>query len=410
MHSYRELPLRYAEAGAAASQRARRRAARAHPRAPRHPGRRAHLLHAAIRSRTRSSAASTTRRSCTTSSTSRPVRALDPAGEQARSDEEWDFTEGALPSALERRGLDYALNDGDGAFYGPKIDLHMTDSLGRSWQMGTIQLDSQMPQRFGLIYVGADNVEHVAVRRPPRAASARFERFVGILAEHYGGRLPVLARTRAGAGAAGRRGPPRGRQRARREARALPRRGGRAPTTPSASGSGTPRSRRSRSWSSTGTGERRVAGDPRARRGASRRCRLRTSGRTLLRLRPGKQGRNRLSPPDPVSEVQPNMVEIGPGRCLSAASCHFSKEDHESLVTQTLEAAGRGSWEPPSPPRAADANQRRDSRCAESSTGSVQTGEQLGVKATDEAREYAYGKGLDLVEVAAQRRSTGARR
>ena len=61
------------------------------------------------------------------------------------TDEEWDFTEGALRSALERRGIEYTVNEGDGAFYGPKIDLHMTDVLGRSWQMGTIQLDSQMP-------------------------------------------------------------------------------------------------------------------------------------------------------------------------------------------------------------------------------------------------------------------------
>ncbi|MFL5924573.1 MAG: aminoacyl--tRNA ligase-related protein, partial [Gaiellaceae bacterium] len=73
------------------------------------------------------------------------------------TDEEWDFTEAALKSALERRGLEYAINEGDGAFYGPKIDLHMTDVLGRSWQMGTIQLDAQMPQNFGLSYMGADN-------------------------------------------------------------------------------------------------------------------------------------------------------------------------------------------------------------------------------------------------------------
>jgi threonyl-tRNA synthetase len=66
------------------------------------------------------------------------------------TDEEWDFTEAALKAALDRRGIEYAVNEGDGAFYGPKIDLHMTDAIGRSWQMGTIQLDSQMPQRFEL--------------------------------------------------------------------------------------------------------------------------------------------------------------------------------------------------------------------------------------------------------------------
>src|SRR5690242_6142138 len=106
------------------------------------------------------------------------------------ADEEWDFTEGALRNALERRGIDYDLNEGDGAFYGPKIDLHMTDVLGRSWQMGTIQLDAQMPQRFGLTYMGADNEEH----HPyviHRALLGSLERFMGILIEHYGGAFPL---------------------------------------------------------------------------------------------------------------------------------------------------------------------------------------------------------------------------
>ena len=106
------------------------------------------------------------------------------------TDEEWDFTEGALQAALERRGLEYELNEGDGAFYGPKIDLHMTDSLGRSWQMGTIQLDSQMPARFGLTYVGADNHEHTPYVIH-RAIFGSLERFIGILIEHYAGAFPV---------------------------------------------------------------------------------------------------------------------------------------------------------------------------------------------------------------------------
>ena len=105
------------------------------------------------------------------------------------TDEEWDFTEGALRSALEQRGIDYALNEGDGAFYGPKIDLHMTDVLGRPWQMGTIQLDAIMPRAFGLTYMGPDNHEH-----PPyvihRALLGSLERFIGILTEHYGGAFP----------------------------------------------------------------------------------------------------------------------------------------------------------------------------------------------------------------------------
>jgi threonyl-tRNA synthetase len=105
------------------------------------------------------------------------------------TDEEWDFTEGALQAALDRRGLVYELNPGDGAFYGPKIDLHMTDSLGRSWQMGTIQLDSQMPSRFGLTYVGADNAEHTPYVIH-RASFGSLERFIGILIEHYAGAFP----------------------------------------------------------------------------------------------------------------------------------------------------------------------------------------------------------------------------
>ncbi|MBV8079633.1 MAG: threonine--tRNA ligase [Actinobacteria bacterium] len=105
------------------------------------------------------------------------------------TDEEWDFTEGALRSALERRGIEYVVNEGDGAFYGPKIDLHMTDVLGRSWQMGTIQLDAQMPQRFGLTFMGADNEEHVPYVIH-RALLGSLERFIGILTEHYGGAFP----------------------------------------------------------------------------------------------------------------------------------------------------------------------------------------------------------------------------
>jgi threonyl-tRNA synthetase len=106
------------------------------------------------------------------------------------TDVEWDFTEAALRAALERRELAFELNEGDGAFYGPKIDLHMTDVLGRSWQMGTIQLDSQMPQRFGLSFVGADNREHTPYVIH-RALLGSLERFIGILIEHYGGAFPA---------------------------------------------------------------------------------------------------------------------------------------------------------------------------------------------------------------------------
>ncbi len=105
------------------------------------------------------------------------------------TDEEWDFTEGALRAALEKRGIEYVVNEGDGAFYGPKIDLHMTDVLGRSWQMGTIQLDAQMPRNFGLTYMGADNREHTPYV-VHRALLGSLERFIGILIEHYAGAFP----------------------------------------------------------------------------------------------------------------------------------------------------------------------------------------------------------------------------
>ena len=105
------------------------------------------------------------------------------------SDEQWDRAEGALEAALRRHGMEYVISAGEGTFYGPKIDLHMTDVLGRSWQMGTIQLDYQMPVRFGLTYMGADNKEHSPVVIH-RALLGSLERFIGILVEHYGGDFP----------------------------------------------------------------------------------------------------------------------------------------------------------------------------------------------------------------------------
>jgi threonyl-tRNA synthetase len=106
------------------------------------------------------------------------------------SDEMWDRAEQKLTLALEELGLDYELNPGDGAFYGPKIDMHMTDSLGRSWQLGTVQLDYSMPDRFGLTYTGADNQEHTPVMIH-RAMLGSYERFIGIMLEHYAGELPL---------------------------------------------------------------------------------------------------------------------------------------------------------------------------------------------------------------------------
>jgi len=106
------------------------------------------------------------------------------------TDEQWEQAEGALREALERQGRDYDVSAGEGTFYGPKIDFHITDGLGRSWQCGTCQLDFQMPERFGLTYQGADNAEHRPVLIH-RALLGSMERFVGVLIEHHGGRFPL---------------------------------------------------------------------------------------------------------------------------------------------------------------------------------------------------------------------------
>ena len=106
------------------------------------------------------------------------------------SDEEWNMAERSLKEALDEGGLDYKINEGDGAFYGPKIDFHIEDSLGRSWQCGTIQLDFQLPQRFELEYIGNDGGKH----RPiviHRVIFGSIERFIGILIEHFAGKFPV---------------------------------------------------------------------------------------------------------------------------------------------------------------------------------------------------------------------------
>ncbi len=102
----------------------------------------------------------------------------------------WDHAEAQLKAALDRTGLEYALNEGDGAFYGPKIDFDVTDAIGRKWQCATIQLDYQQPQNFDLKYTGADNTEH----RPVvihRAIFGSFERFIALLIEHYAGAFPL---------------------------------------------------------------------------------------------------------------------------------------------------------------------------------------------------------------------------
>lgn len=106
------------------------------------------------------------------------------------SEEMWELATEALKEAIEKNGLPYEINEGDGAFYGPKIDFHLEDSLGRTWQCGTIQLDFQMPERFDLNYIGEDGKEHRPVMIH-RAIYGSLERFMGILIEHFGGAFPV---------------------------------------------------------------------------------------------------------------------------------------------------------------------------------------------------------------------------
>ena len=106
------------------------------------------------------------------------------------SDEDWERAEAGLKTALEQLGMEYVVNEGDGAFYGPKIDFHLEDSLGRTWQCGTVQLDFQMPQNFDLEYVDADGTK----KRPVmlhRVCFGSIERFIGILIEHFAGKFPV---------------------------------------------------------------------------------------------------------------------------------------------------------------------------------------------------------------------------
>lgn len=106
------------------------------------------------------------------------------------SDEDWNSAIEALKEALEEKNMDYVINEGDGAFYGPKIDFHLEDSIGRTWQCGTIQLDFQMPERFDLTYIGADGEKHRPVMIH-RVVFGSIERFIGILIEHYAGAFPT---------------------------------------------------------------------------------------------------------------------------------------------------------------------------------------------------------------------------
>ena len=106
------------------------------------------------------------------------------------SDEDWELATDALRDALDSLGMDYVVNEGDGAFYGPKIDFHLEDSIGRTWQCGTIQLDFQLPLRFNLEYTGADGEKHRPIMIH-RVAFGSIERFIGILIEHFAGAFPT---------------------------------------------------------------------------------------------------------------------------------------------------------------------------------------------------------------------------
>ena len=103
---------------------------------------------------------------------------------------EWDAAEQDLRTAIESIGKEYVVNEGDGAFYGPKLDFHLEDSLGRTWQCGTIQLDFQMPQRFGMSYIGSDGEKHTPIMIH-RAIMGSVERFIGMLTEHFAGKFPL---------------------------------------------------------------------------------------------------------------------------------------------------------------------------------------------------------------------------
>ena len=189
-HSYRDLPLRYAECGLV------------------HRHEKSGELHGLMRVRcfTQDDAHIFMTREQTKDEIKRVARLIDEVyqlfgfdyfvelstrpEDSMGSDEDWELATDALREALEDMGLEYIVNEGDGAFYGPKIDFHLRDCLGRTWQCGTIQLDFQLPQRFELEYVGADGEKHQPIMIH-RVCFGSVERFIGILIEHFAGAFPV---------------------------------------------------------------------------------------------------------------------------------------------------------------------------------------------------------------------------
>ena len=191
--SYRELPTAPVRVRQRLPLREVRRRARSHPCAGDDPGRRAHLLHAASRwrrARTRCSPSCSiccgTSGSTTSTSSCRP----NPRRRRSASDEEWEEATEALRRAALAMDLELVLDEGGGAFYGPKISVQARDAIGRTWQMSTIQVDFQTPQRFGIDYVGADNSRHRPVMIH-RALFGSVERFFAVLVEHYAGAFPT---------------------------------------------------------------------------------------------------------------------------------------------------------------------------------------------------------------------------
>ena len=178
-------------AGPGPPPRAERDAPRPPARASHHPGRRPHLLHRGADPGGGAALPRLRLRDLRRVRVRAAARAVHPPREARRHRGDVGQRRGGASSARSRTaGLEYELNEGDGAFYGPKIDLHMTDSIGRSWQLGTVQLDYYMPERFELTYTGADNADHRPVMIH-RALLGSFERFIGILIEHYAGEFPL---------------------------------------------------------------------------------------------------------------------------------------------------------------------------------------------------------------------------
>ncbi|MBC2580288.1 threonine--tRNA ligase [Clostridium sp. DJ247] len=190
IHSYRELPLRYAEMGVV------------------HRHEKSGALHGLMRVRcfTQDDAHIFMARENTKDEILNVIRLIDSfykvfgfeysvelstrPEDSMGSDEDWDIATNGLRDALEAIGLKYKVNEGDGAFYGPKIDFHLKDCIGRTWQCGTIQLDFQLPERFDLNYIGADGEKHRPVM-VHRVVFGSVERFIGILTEHYAGAFPA---------------------------------------------------------------------------------------------------------------------------------------------------------------------------------------------------------------------------